>query len=1202
MACKFDNTNVEASGIVAKKYEEWRSVFYQTFGWPIISKDAIDKEIVKLKQEARLLERTLKTIKGNDSQANAQRIEIQNRIKEIKGSLTKGSGEIKSLQAESRVASKKAQTLQDIHKIIMEQTVKYADSNMYNIDPYTLFPVIKEWMQKQYTIPFNNLHDLDYKTLTSISNKLKSIYSKQDKIIKKNKLGPLQNQTFGPATVMFQADPTGLAFKLIQKTRSIIDQAFSDSAPYKRILKDQLKTINDFVETKQFYFDGAKTLEESSQNVIKRIHEILDGQKRNIKPQAIFTYVKGKAKFTDEFKRDKKEYDKKLRRSIDNGIHDGGDIQSIEISPGDVRYYIPIKRTNADGVETWNAYEVPHKEGNLEYPITNKSPVNKKIFWEEFLGEEGIATQTNKEGRVFQGKMQEGWYEANGYVPLSGERKTKTKGVITFMTQAYDNFSLMEDQASIDDILWGSVMSIRNVLESIRSDSVKAIEDQAQILTKITKDLLGGKGKKFMTVKELNEAVNKVMNIDMNLNFAISDGKVVTMNHFFSEMENYAPYMYSMTDIVLGLVNARDDLQNKIVQEESKYTALKNKNKLKEAIESDTKIKEMNNLISIFDEKIEITLGIKAPHEASKVNTSDLIKFAKHRSGFMSPLASENPDGTIKSNGRRKDFNVFIEYADQMFGNINRNSLKIDTLKAITGVSPNVSNFLIDHVKRSVGRLDVEAGVFGIDYSDTRFARFLTKIKKIYSKDYKVTEEMVYRAGKMHSMFISGSLLRWQSALTNQFQRASEVIESGINSFSKSHAFTTNSETKEIAKEIADLAGTTDTVTALADSLFGAAGADMSGNSFLGLDFSGYGDLKDLAILKLGKRDFVKRALGNKFWSNMMTKLMLRTDDKMQVDQASLENVLNGVWEATHGLAKAGKMSPKEVKHLKKSLIQIMEADKVNKYVGWALSGGILAGGAFGLKEGVGFIPVEIQLRTQATIQGAMDAVKAGVVSQEEIDTHAEDPYWAYKQPEVIRYARLYVYNTMFGMSPAYLPKMFSGFWGTTIWKFKPYQWHQGKAEIRIIENYMRQGGNLMDKVGGIINPKSELDRKMQRFFSTRVFISTATTMLWYAPVISEVMRSFTRLLNPQLGSAMQRGGESVIATAIFRSILMSLAVAGGTDEEDEMMEEWYRLFLPMFMNVAYDTLSKGDPLHALSIYHRGLYNAIDGVRDYISD
>jgi hypothetical protein len=369
---------------------------------------------------------------------------------------------------------------------------------------------------------------------------------------------------------------------------------------------------------------------------------------------------------------------------------------------------------------------------------------------------------------------------------------------------------------------------------------------------------------------------------------------------------------------------------------------------------------------------------------------------------------------------------------------------------------------------------------------------------------------------------------------------------------------------------------------------------------------SGWGNLNNLRILKMNKLKFVRMAKGNKWWKTNMSNLVERMGKTLDTDSQSYVNILEGVWEATHGLTDKT-LNAYQQKALRKTLESIMTKDQINKYVGWALSGGLIS--QTSASKTLGFMQVEVDMRVHATIQGVEEAIAVGVVSQEEINQHLDDPYWAYKHPAAISYARLYVYNTMFGLSPAFLPKMFGGFWGTTLFKFKPYQWHQMRNEYRVITNWMNQqtddGKSVSFIKDAILNPKSKLDKKIRTYFGTRIPISIITTCLWHIPLVGSPIKWALSFTNPQLGGAVKRGGESAIATSVLRSMMAFLAIGGSVvpgDEEDEIVKEWYRLYLPVYVNMMVDTISEGDPFKIVGLYNKTAHNIIKAITKELSD
>jgi hypothetical protein len=80
---------------------------------------------------------------------------------------------------------------------------------------------------------------------------------------------------------------------------------------------------------------------------------------------------------------------------------------------------------------------------------------------------------------------------------------------------------------------------------------------------------------------------------------------------------------------------------------------------------------------------------------------------------------------------------------------------------------------------------------------------------------------------------------------------------------------------------------------------------------------------------------------------------------------------------------------------------------------------------------------------------------------------------------------------------------------------------------------------------------------------------------------------------------AMGRGDESVILSAIFRTVLLGVFMAGATDDDD-IPVEWYHIFTPMIASIIIDTFT-GDPLKIMQVYSRGAYKLTHGIGSGIS-
>lgn len=1227
--------DIDAQKVMAKKMGEWKAIYRSGdyFGHALFSKKTTKKNIDKNAREIRDLGDELLGVTGNKSGEKARRKNIRSRVKDLKSvnaRLLKEYGDM----------DKKNTVLQSIESSIFNQMAKYAESSLYDINPDLIFGVIRDWIQEQYTVPLRKgaLHELELETLRAIDTRLKRVYKEQNRLAEKQELGSIKNTLYDPAAVMFEADPTGAGYNLIKRTRSIQDDMNAYINNYKRRFRNIQDTLKGIVNIEKVFYGGEALGDEmtddekgkSVENLVEFIHEILDGESRYIKPVSMYS-DKTMTALSEDFKRDEVEYKRKLKDAIFSGIMDGEHVQKYQSATGLQYYYIPIKHVDEDGREVWNAYEVPWEEfegrDSFILPPRKKKDLAK---WKEFFSRDSLGEA-----------MEEGWYQSQVFDHLNKLSKKKN----TFTVHTHNKFE-KADKKDISLNTWNEIQGIRNLLREVRDDVKDMIETQETAFKEIVSKLLSGEIPSDMSVDQIKAMAESVANLDsMNLNFAVRDGKVVTTNHHFNEIENYVPYMYAFSDSLLGLIKARDEMNAKIDSYDAEHKAAISAGDKLGAVKADMLKQEAQKMVPIFDDKINIALSMKDRNSAESMNAADLVKFTKTRSGFMNPLKIEkvsvDADGNVQrdtvNNGRRKDFGVFTDYADSIFRQVHHNSLKADTLNALQGTSKMNADYLFDHVKSSIGRLDVNAGVWGIDYSDSKAVAVLTAMQARWKKfrgqdDYPpITMEMINNAAKIQGMWVSGALLKWGSALTNNFQRISSVIESDWDTWKRSNSLLKNYN--EQAMKVVEMSGVTDTVVAMADSLMGAAG-DLTSTS-------GIVAARNYWMLKMEKGRFTKAIIsvsrhGGKevlrglklskdernaaeWWADTIEGMIENFDPDKKIDARVISDVAEGIWLSTNKLNAVvdddGKVIRKsaltnaQIVNLKKKLSNIMERDQLNKYVAWSLGGGFAS--QMDQLSGIAFTKVEERMRAETFLMGAMMADKSGMIPNDWKDANAEiiksDPTFIYTHPEAQRFGRLLVYNTMFGLSPAYLPKAFKGAIGMTLFKFKPYQWHQMRNEWRTISNWVDSKGelNIAQAMAKILTPGQKLsaiEDKFKSFMLYRGTISMLSVGFLYVPIVSDLVRSVKyRVLNSRVSSAMSRGGESAILSAVFRSMHMVLALGGlvgGSDEEEKIREEWYRLFLPLYLNVMIDTFAGDDPFKVLQLYSRSTH----GIATYLKD
>ena len=1227
--------DIDAQKTMSNLMGVWKSIYHsgEYFGHALFNKNSIKNSITDAAKKIRSLEDESLNITGRKSGEKARRKNIRAEINNIKKQSKAYAKDLKDID-------KKNITLQSIESRIFNQMAKYAESSVYDINPDLIFGTIRDWIEETYTVPVKKgaLHDLELETLVAIDTRLKRTYAKMNKIAAKQELGGVRNTFYDPAAVMFESDPTGAGYALIKKTRTIQDDMNAVINTYKRRFRNIQDNLKGIVSTEGIFYGGTALSDEmnddekgkSTENLIEFMHEILDGESRFIRPAAVYADA-AMTKLSEDFKIDRVEYTRKLKDAIFSGLMDGEHVQKYIAPSGLQHYYIPIKRVNEDGSEVWNAYEVPWEEfeGRDSFLLPPRI-ATERAAWKEFFTRDKL-----------ESSMEGGWYKAQVYDHLNKINKKKE----SYTVHTHNAFQ-KSDRPTISNSVWNEIQGIRNLLREVREEVSQEIETQESKFTEIVNKLLSGEIKNDMSQDEIKELVKSVANLDgMNLNFAVKDGQVYTTNHHFNELENYVPYMYAFTDSLLGLINARDEMNAKILSyNEEHKAAIANGNK-EEAVKKDLLKQEALKMVPIFDEKINIALSMKDRNSTDKMNSADLIKFTKSRAGFMNPLKIEKVsvqvDGSTKTdianNGRRKDFGVFTDYTDSIFRQVHHNSLKADTLNALQGTTKMNADYMFDHVKSSIGRLDTEAGVWNIDYSDAKVVKMLTKMQGKWKQfrgldDYPpITMEMINNASKIQGMWVSGALLKWGSALTNNFQRISTVIESSLSKWNKANNLLKNYN--EQAMRVVEMSGVTDTVVAMADSLMGTAG-DLTA-------ISGPIAAKNYWMLKIEKGRFIKSILSNsryagkevakglnlskderdagEWWSDAIEGMIENFDPSKKIDARVISDVAEGIWLSSNKLSavvdddgkviKKSSLSNAQITSLKRKLSNIMERDQLNKYVAWSLGGGFAS--QFDSASIISFTKVEERMRAETFLMGAMMADDSGLIPKEWKDANAEilksDPTYIYTHPEAQRFGRLLVYNTMYGLSPAYLPKAFKGAVGQTLFKFKPYQWHQMRNEWRTVRNFVDSKGDkgVSGALASILTPGKVLSKtedKMKSLLLYRGTISALSVGFLYVPIVSDLVRSVKyRVLNSRISSAMSRGGESAILTSVFRTMHLTLALGGlvgGDEEEEKIREEWYRLFLPIYLNVMIDTFFGEDPFKILQLYSRSAHGIATSIKE----
>ena len=1245
--------------------------YTREFGMPMNLLPGLKIIAKNLKRDLGLAKLKLKTAKGKKQIRKTLQYakEVRNLNKHIKMNNTK-----------IKEAPDKFKRVNRIKNMLIDNINEWADKNAYNINPDIYFPIIKDFLLERYGM----LPSMDTTVggLNAIEKRLGKIFEQQSKR-DDEPLTAFKRQMQDPGILILKQDPTGLAYDLVNKSRQAPAEIFGVVNKYNNRVKQTTSTLKGWVRSNKFLFQvnvpshgevDHQAQSKSFDNIIKFAFDAMDGRAKYVVPMPI-------GEGNKEFKADEAAYNKIVRRNILRKINEGGEIQKFTTPQGQNFYYVVIKQDieSHDGKEVYYAYQVPHKPGKekegvaprdfLLLPRSSKKGIKGDLSRKDYdaaLGENvRLATYTNQAGQEIQGRMNEGWYVAKTHKPLESRRKIVVGGqavekkefVYSYSNYKYnDNLNTTDHPQSKRDLppaFWKFIKDLRATLKDFHTYATDKNRTTEQVRNGIVSSLKK-LGARKMTMDEFDELMSQALSIDgVRSNMRVDEkGELITANTFFGEQYNYIPWRYTVNDMITGNVKAREAMIAKIADKEKaikygeyqssegltpaetlKKAADLTANKLDLEILAGTKDKDGNvetpGLVSHFDDIIDGAAGLKTLHDSKRLNQVQTITAAQHRKGFMEPIATYDDEGNVINHGRLADMEIFADYFYDTARTLVHNDLRNNLFNVLGHTTAPVSEFMVDHIKATFGMLDIDAGIFGLDYSNPKVSRIANKaLKRFMGPDFEVTPENLHRVARMHSMFISGNLLQLGSTLNNNFQRLSVWIEAVNQDWEEvDRLMSTRNEgsieKRLFADEIAEASGVTEVSIGLADALMGM----MSDEVTMG---TGWFAKVDYTVLTLGKQEALEKMRNSKIWIEFFQGVISHRQGGTKATAKQLDNMYEGTWEMINGI-KEGVLTDKQLKGIRKNFEGVVQAELVNEYASWGLKGGYMSGVFKSWRGGeyLTFSGSEETMRKWTAVHGAVLAKQLGLIPQEVIDDPQKFGYSSeYMHPNALKMARILNNVTMFGLSPQFLPPMFRGAVGTLFFKFKPYQWHQGRREMYTMLNYwdslsgLKKREILTNIMSTIMPPAlgitkkevlgfnipvptfgrskeilSEPSEKLKKFIWSRVMISVILTPMIYFPAVTSVQR-FIR--NQSRGTAygvgeraMERGGESVIVSSMIQMMQVLALMGGYMDEdekkEDDAMRDARRWFLPFYVNLIIEAFN-GRPGSVVRAYSQSFY------------
>ena len=614
------------------------------------------------------------------------------------------------------------------------------------------------------------------------------------------------------------------------------------------------------------------------------------------------------------------------------------------------------------------------------------------------------------------------------------------------------------------------------------------------------------------------------------------------------------------------------------------------------------KIENLDEIINNMEEMRTLSLQGATKDNIKKMNLANYSYYTKHRQTFTNPM------------NRRRDSNVHRDYITNVITSIQYKKIKADLLKGFLVIENNdMKNWLLNQAKISMQDYSYKAGFLGFEYGFTETSEAHNKIAKFLGSKKKLTPQEIAKKAANHNNWVSGLVLNTMSAVTNLTQLESLLEEWG---WGDTVAVKEAMEDPQIIEAL-KTTGVEDLITAYADF---QVGDDVGGKTKWHTPIS---SRAMWAALKLNKLDFINKSTP---LDSLLVKMLPKGDkdnfEALRRQRASFYNQMsylkkivtkykNFPENSTENEIKTIKATKKEVLILKKRIKDLnssLNSSQINRLASWMLTW------QFDPKLDIfTFSGAEIFMRKRAAVLGMLQMDKFGMLVESNQGNR-------FMQAPSQSMARSTVYNTMFGMSREYFPKMFGGL-GVVGLQFKTYTFAQWVREYnlmekffdshtggifnipgwlpRLLKTYGKKGLRTLNgkKIGYAELMESEdpnFDISAERFatfLGIRGTISLVTTGLLYTPYLAEIAK-ITRLLTGAGNfSAMNtvRGGQSIIISTILKALLLLYASNGmmGDDEEDRLYTEWYMFFLPVAIN-AMIQLAKGNPDKAARTYIPG--------------
>ena len=1125
-------------------------------------------------------------------------------------------GERKKIQKQAKKEEARYKAHKDLYDYLINDTIFQFHASAYLIEPH----VRTNWIRGILGIQFPDLNMSNWDEREIIS--AKKFFQKYEKVAKGKEdegMSSAQNTIMNPLRVAASLDPSGYALQAVQMSQQVFDSIKNRTHKLKSRIDGHNNQIARVVD------------QERSQEAHELLRDIMDGRQRNLYPVDIPTDPVQFNIFRNGPIGRQFFYSLKHAHLQHNIDMDGEPGRYVMVDLSKVPFWgKPAPKGQKSEGELWQERleavirgkygELP--EQGVSYAIF-KVPSNIDAFIKGTSSAENISESLDAKGKISvidKNPLEQGFYEATvfdtyGSVMPNTTTKHQPAGK---KRRGYQNFERKEKQPPKKwmDTIWRVAAEQREMYQEIfdefkaeiasYNDSVnsfRASADKVLELWGIGEEREEGKQDEQRT--NFIDMIENMGDFNSNLVYDEDNDVLLSPNTYVRNIkEGYDFNQWHIGHYWDMLSNALADMEEKRATEQRDVDRNSRVLQSKEATEADieeamsaidratNRIEELDNMTDIISEMERRSSG-EPSFEAQKdmVLNGKMLMF-KSRGLLNDPML------------RRRDPELMKDYIESGYRTIEMNKIKLALLKSMVFM-PNkqLAEYVIDQVLASSGSPQVQAGLFKMGYSNEGIAKWLPKMMpwRWKGRKFEMDAGDVARMGAMHNGFIVYSNLGYKTAFTNNFQRITPWLDYGWPLMARGTKAIWTGDDRYTSEEWMDIVretGVLDPIQAFTDMLL--AGAKSSS----GWDF--VVPLVDMAKVKLGAKGFAQK------WT--IDSVLKKALGK---EEADLQALKKRIHEVATSETKDKALLKRQIRELNLGLSESYMGRLVAWKLGWVPIGKGL--GLFTMTES------EQLMRAEVALMGMFQAEAMGELGdvQSILGKNPDAKPWLSEAG--IRMARLMVYNTMFGMSQQFLPKMFRGAVGKWFWQFKSYQYHQAEHDMKYLSNFWRgnKGRNMFTqsaeapvrivaevakmigrapgRLGSMISPIKKASKwkdmdntiddrtanRLAKFLLIRGFASAVSVWMFYHSAFTGILRIGLRGVG-RSPSARRGifGAESPLFTYpihIMRALYMAMAYGIRGDEEEDF-EDFFRDWLPpAFSGIHY--LLKGEYLKFARAY-----------------